>query len=393
MSEEKESKRLLAVLGGAHSLNHSLFVIAPPLLLMIMADLGVTDYASMGVVATIASFIYGAGSLIGGPLGDKIGERKTITLFLILSGASTFLMLVSSNIAIYGLVLALVALWASLYHPTSNSLLSKTFREGTGEAMGLHGMGGTLGVMLTPTVAYFIGARTNWRFSFIFFGILCLILALFLIRKSRAPENKTTHVLRFREVLNIPQLGIILVFNITIGLFMKGVELFLPTYLTSAKGFDPFWASIAFTVLLASGVPAQWLGGRTSDSIGCKKVLILTSFGVILSLLLLQFLSTPIFSVALFVVIYGFSFYAHQPALNSLTGLLSPEWLRGTIYGIFFFTSFGIGSISQSIAGYFADIYGIESAFLVLTGFAIAALALSLAIPDIRKRNKTTRNN
>jgi len=31
LSEEKESKRLLTILGGAHSLNHSLFVIAPPL--------------------------------------------------------------------------------------------------------------------------------------------------------------------------------------------------------------------------------------------------------------------------------------------------------------------------------------------------------------------------
>ncbi|MEM2917792.1 MAG: hypothetical protein QXN63_05530, partial [Candidatus Bathyarchaeia archaeon] len=79
----KRDLRLL-LLGTAHSLNHSLFVIAPPLLTLIMADLGVEE-SVMGTVSMVASFIYGFGALIGGPLGDKIGEAKTVFLFLIFS--------------------------------------------------------------------------------------------------------------------------------------------------------------------------------------------------------------------------------------------------------------------------------------------------------------------
>ena len=375
------------MLGSAHSLNHSLFVIAPPLLATIMGDLGVSNFV-MGTVGTIASFIYGVGSLIGGPLGDKIGERKTIALFLAFSGISTFLMFFASNIIIYALALVLIAAWASLYHPTANSLISKTFRSGTAEAMGLHGMGGALGVMLTPTIAWFIGSYFGWQFAFIFFGILCIILAILLVKSLKKSENKTVSKIKFREVFRIPELWIILMFNITIGLFMKGVEYFFPTYLKHVKGIDPMWASIAFTLILASGVPAQWFGGKTADLFGSRKVLIVTSLGVVLSLFTLQFSPIPLLGIALFIALYGISFYAHQPALNSLTGLLSPESLRGTVYGIFFFASFGIGSISQSIAGYCADNYGLESAFYLLTIFALAALVISIMLPD-RRENKT----
>ncbi|MCK5592815.1 MFS transporter [Candidatus Bathyarchaeota archaeon] len=352
-----------------------------------MGDLGVSNFV-MGTVGTIASFIYGVGSLIGGPLGDKIGEKKTIALFLAFSGISTFLMFFASNIIIYALALVLIAAWASLYHPTANSLISKTFRSGTAEAMGLHGMGGALGVMLTPTIAWFIGSYFGWQFAFIFFGILCIILAILLVKSLKKSENKTVTKIKFREVFRIPELWIILVFNITIGLFMKGVEYFFPTYLKHAKGIDPMWASIAFTLILASGVPAQWFGGKAADLFGSRKVLIVTSLGVVLSLFTLQFSPIPLLGIALFIALYGMSFYAHQPALNSLTGLLSPESLRGTVYGIFFFTSFGIGSISQSIAGYCADNYGLESAFYLLTIFALAALVISIMLPR-RRENKT----
>ena len=375
-----EKKRLLAILGGAHSLNHSLFLIAPPLLTMIMSDLGVSNFV-MGTVGAMASFIYGAGSLIGGPLGDKIGEAKTITLFLAFSGISTFLIFFASNIVIYASALVLIGVWASLYHPTANSLISKTFRKGTAEAMGLHGVGGTLGVMLTPTIAWFIGSYFGWQFAFMPFGILCIVFALLFFKNMGESENKEVSDIKILDLFKIPELWTILIFNITIGLFMKGVEYFLPTYLGKVKGIEPMWASVVYTLVLASGVPAQWFGGKTADLFGSKKVLITTSVGVVIGLFALQFLPISLLGVTLFIIFYGVSFYAHQPALNSLTGLLSPEKMRGTVYGLFFFTSFGIGSISQSIAGYCADSYGLESAFYLLTVFALAALVISLMLP------------
>ncbi|MEM3623210.1 MAG: MFS transporter [Candidatus Bathyarchaeia archaeon] len=390
MSELQESKKniQIALLGAAHSLNHSLFVIAPPLLSLIMNDLGVSK-SVMGAVATIASMLYGVGALVGGPLGDKVGENRTITLCLMFSGLSTFIMLAASatqSIYVYAVALILMASWASLYHPTANSLISKAFKGRVAETMGLHGVGGTLGVVLTPSIAWFLGVNFGWSWSFIVFGVLCILLALIFLKNFNKVQNRDGKSGTIMEALKIRELWILLIFNIAIGFFMKGVELFFPTYLEENRGINSMWASIAYTILLAVGVPGQWIGGKASDRVGSKKVLVATSSGVCISLLSLLLLPAYNVGIIIFIVFYGIFFYAHQPALNALTGFLSPQDQRGAVYGVFFFTSFGIGSLSQVIAGYMADAYGFDAAFYMLTVFALMALILSFKIPETKEK-------
>ncbi|PIX31617.1 hypothetical protein COZ60_03535 [Candidatus Bathyarchaeota archaeon CG_4_8_14_3_um_filter_42_8] len=396
MQQQSKKNSQLALLGAAHSFNHSLFVIAPPLLTIIMASLGVTK-TEIGLVWMIASFIYGAGALVGGPLGDKIGEAKTITICLALSGVSTLIMFAAgftTSIYVYALALISMAVWASLYHPTANSLISKAFKGRVSEAMGLHGVGGTIGVVLTPTIAWFIGATFGWPWAFVAFGLLSVLLAFFFVKNFGKSENRSISGGTIIDALKIRELWILLIFNVAIGLFMKGVELYFPTYLQEnkliglhlTKNERGMWASIAYTLVLAVGVPAQWVGGKAADKFGSKKVLIATSAGVCLSLLSILLFPFPIVGIALFIVLYGLSFYAHQPALNSLTGFCCPENQRGAVYGILFFTSLGIGSLSQSIAGYVADNYGgLNTSFYLLTGLALAALLLALKLPKRRE--------
>ena len=379
----------LLLLGAAHSLNHSLFVIAPPLLSVIMADLGVSN-KDIGTASMAASFIYGFGALAGGPLGDKIGEAKTVVLFLLSSGFSTFIMFAAGaarSIGLFALALILMAVGASFYHPTANSLISKTFTGCVSEAMGIHGVGGTIGVVLTPTIAWFIGSTLGWPAAFAVFGLLCIFFAFLFIKnfgyQNIGKENREAGSII--EAFKIRELWLLLVFNIAIGLFMKGVELYFPKYLQENRAVDPMWASVAYTLVLAFGVPGQWIGGKCSDKYGSKRVLIAASAGICLGLLSLLFVPIYIVGITAFIILYGIFFYAHQPALNALTGFLSPEDQRGAVYGVFFFTSFGIGSISQVFSGYLADLYGFDSAFYMLTAFAITALILSFRLPEKRE--------
>jgi len=386
--QQKKRNSHLALLGAAHSLNHSLFVIAPTLLLLIMKDLNVTK-TEIGLVSTIASFIYGAGALAGGPLGDRIGEIRTIIICMALSGLSTFIMLAAGlthALYVYAMALILMAVWASLYHPTANSLISKAFKGKIAESMGLHGAGGTLGTVLAPVAAGIIGALFGWSWAFVAFGLLCILLAFVFSRSFDKTENSSKSHGTIIDALRIRELWVLLIFNVAIGLFMKGVELFFPTYLVENRGLDVSSAAIAYTLVLAAGVPGQLIGGKAADKIGSKKVLIATSTGVCLSLISILLVPIYIVGIALFILLYGLSFYAHQPALNSLTGFLSPQDQRGAVYGIFFFTSFGIGSISQVIAGYIADAYSLDSAFIMLTAFAVVALLLAFRLPEKREK-------
>ncbi|UCC28298.1 MAG: MFS transporter [Candidatus Bathyarchaeota archaeon] len=389
---EKGRNRLLALLSIAHSFNHSLFLIAPPLLLIIMNDLKTSQFA-LGIVGTASSFIYGIGSLVGGPLSDKINEVKIVTICLALAGASTLILVFANNVLIYGFALILMATWASLYHPTANSLISKVFHGHMAEAMGFHGVGGTLGVMFTPIAAFVLGITFGWQFSFLFFGGLSVVVSLFFFR-SKFKQEKVKSQSSIRGVFKTPGLWKLFVFNIVLGLYMKGLELFLPAYLALKpfqvldKGSAEFWAAVSATLVLASGVPGQWLGGKSADAFGSKKVLVATSVGVLAGLIFLQFTPFWFIGVPVFIVLYGLSFYGHQPALNSLAGIMTPEDRRGMVYGMLFFTSFGLGSISSSITGYLME-HSIDLSFYVLTVFAVGALLLSLIIPDIRENNES----
>jgi MFS family permease len=357
-----------------------------------MKDLETSEFA-LGIIGTASSFIYGVGSLVGGPLSDRVSEIKIITVCLAFAGASTLILVLASDVFIYGLALILMASWASLYHPTANSLISKVFRGHMASAMGFHGVGGTLGVMLTPVVAFVIGASFGWRFSFIFFGALSVALALLFLKRRFEPRRFRAQA-DIHGAFKISGLWKVFLFNIVLGFYMKGLELFLPTYLT-LKPFQPlgedyakFLAALSVTLVLASGVPGQWLGGKAADAFGSKKVLVATSAGVLAGLFFLQFVPLWFVSVPVFIVLYGLSFYGHQPALNSLAGIMTPVNRRGVVYGLLFFTSFGLGSISQSMTGYLMERYNVDFSFYVLTAFAFGALLLSLLIPDVQEQKE-----
>ena len=376
----------LALLGVAHSLNHSLFLISPPLLGLIMNSLGVSK-AEIGLVMTIASLIYGVGAIVGGPLGDRIGEAKIIIICLVFSGLSTFVMIavtVVGTIYVYALALILMAAWASLYHPVANSLISKAFKNRVSVAMGMHGVVGTVGIVLTPTISWLIGAAFGWPWAFICFGVPSMIVALLIAKFYGEDKHTNEKKGSISEALKIPDLKSLLIFNVAIGFFMKGIDLFSPIYLGNNKGIGSMWASIALSLMLTAGVFGQLLGGIVADKYGSKRVLIVAMAGICISLVSLLFFPIPLIGIAIFVLVYGLFFNAHQPALTAITGLCSPEKQRGAVFGIFFFTSFGLGSFSQVISGYIGDLYGLDWAFYLLTFFAVIALLLSLRIPDKR---------
>lgn len=394
--DEKGKGLLLTLLGAAHSLNHSLFIVLPLFLSDVATEFSTTIY-TIGLIATVTGFIYGAGSLVGGSISDRLGEIKTITLSLALSGASTIIFLVAHDLAVFSLGLICVGAWASLYHPTANSIISKVFQDNMAEAMGLHGTGGNVGYMFTPLVTVAIGSFWGWRYPLLLFGLLSISVSILLLKLRRVSVERKKERIKTAEVIKTPGLLTLLIYNVLVGLYFKGVEFIFPTFLQARF---PFFEKevvatikgIAVFVIFAAGILGQWLGGRVSDSFGSKRALIGTSTGVSLSMFLLLLLISPqpILGVSVFVLLYGFCFYGHQPALNSLAGLITPEGMRGTMFGILFFFSFGLGSASTFVTSFLAERYNLEIAFLVLVMFSVSALLLSLFAPS---REKHSNNN
>ena len=371
----------LLILGAAHSLNHSLFLVVPPLLNLITRDLNAT-FQTMGLVITLTYLIYGAGALIGGPLSDKIGPVKVSAISIGLAGASALIFILAKDLTIFSIGMFIMALWASFYHPTSNNLIAGAFTSNTAEAMGIHGAAGSVGQIFTPTVAFLLGFFIDWRLAFVFFGVLSMVTA-FLVRKI--PESKTPSRTESMEktsplaVFRVPFLWLLFLFNVFIGLYFRGVELFFPTFLSLNRGLSGELAAISNSIVLFFGVIGQYVGGKAADRYGSTKVVVTAAAGILASMLILL-APLGIASIALFIVLFGLSYFGHQPAMTAIVGSVVPRNLSGTAFGVMFFFAFGLGSLSAAMAGYLADIYDLTTSFWALTLFSMLTFIVSIAI-------------
>ena len=368
------------LLGAAHSLNHSLFLVLPPLLSNIAQSLGVS-FQTLGLVATATYFIYGTGALAGGPLSDMIGSVKVARISIGLAGASSVLFLVCREIYTFAAAMFLMALWASFYHPTANKLIAQAFPKTTGSAMGIHNAAGNAGQVLTPTVAFLLGVLIDWRFSFIFFGLLSIGTA-FLMNRISIEEDapKGPRKLALMEFLRLPNFWQILLFNALVGFVFRGVEVYFPTFLRLGQGYTGEFAAIGSSLILLFGVAGQLIGGRGSDKVGPTKIILGSIIGVLLSLLLLLLAPTGYPVVIAFTLIYGVAVFAHQPSMTNLVSRVTPRHLMGLSYGVMFFFSFGLGSVAAAVLGWLTDGYGIVFAFWSNVVVAVALLGVTLLI-------------
>ena len=368
----------LLLLGVAHSLNHSLFLVLPPLMTTIADDLN-TSFATIGIISTITFLTYGTGALIGGPLSDRIGSLKVAQISIGLGGLMALVFLLANNVYIFGVGMFLMALWASFYHPTANGLIAKAFPENTGGSMGIHNAAGNFGQVFTPTLAFFLGIRFSWRISFVVFGLMSVLTAVLLDRIEVNEGHMERNTTGYLEFIKTPGLGIVLIYNILVGSLFRSVDLFFPSFLSTDKLYTGGLAAIANSMILFFGVLGQLAGGRGSDKFGSQKVLLIATTGMVVSLVLLMVLPTNI-AVPIFVFIYGVSMFGHQPTVTNLVSKLSPRNMMGLAYGVMFFSAFGVGSISTSITGWLADQYSLTAAFWVNTGVSMVLLLISSVI-------------
>jgi MFS family permease len=369
----------LILLGVAHSLNHSLFLVLPPLLENITLDLG-ANFGTMGIIGTFTFLIYGAGALVGGPLSDKLGSLKVARISIGLGGLMTVIFIFTNDVYLFGAGMFLMALWSSFYHPTANGLIAKAFEENTGEAMGVHNAAGNFGQVLTPTVAYILGVTVNWRLSFVFFGFLSILVTYLMNRVDVNEGIRMSRGQSYLTFLKTPGLLLILFYNVIVGFLFRSIDLFFPSFLSVERNYTGELAAIANSLILFFGVIGQLLGGRGSDRWGQTRILVIATTGMVFSLGLLMILPTNVYGVIIFIVLYGISMFGHQPTVTNMVSKLSPRDSMGLAYGVMFFSAFGVGSLSTSVTGFLADAYSLTFAFWFNVLISIILLLVSIAL-------------
>lgn len=376
----KIEKQVIAYTSTIHSLIHIIELAYGVLLVSIGQDFGI-GFFILGILSNILGFTFGLSALPFGYLADRIKEKRLLTICCFGIGISTVAISLSPNLYILGGALSILGLSLGIYHPTGSAYISRTVMK-RGLGFGYHGIGGNIGVALGPIVAGIVASSLGWRAVYLVYAIPCFLLAalLFFTKEAELPPNMiqedTSKDRTSLRTFMFP-LALILVISIMNGLIYRGIVTFLPSYLAENVSMnffslDPTLLAGSFTtVALLFGVGGQFLGGFLCERIRREQLAILVTV-IAVPLLIVIGMSSQ---VTLVIMASGFAFFHFmgQPIFNNLIADYSPSYWRGTIYGIYFFCSFGLGSFSASILGFVADNLGINQVFIISAGFAVLA--------------------
>jgi MFS family permease len=366
----QEEKKIMQLTTASHGLVHLLEGVLPPLIPLLILEFN-TDYFHLGMVVTVFSYAFGLGSLPAGILADRVGPRRLISLYLFGAGVLAVLVLGVRSLWTYGVIMGLIGMFCSTYHPASNTLISLAIKE-KGKGFGIHGIAGSLGVAVVPVVSAWIAWAMGWRAPHVAFGVLAILVGFYsLTVPGRRPETNpgSFPVTEKKAGKSVSLLNLIVFFlsATALGLTYKGIMTFLPTYMGQKVqlGFlhldTVALGGTVATLALLSGALGQYLAGRLTDRYPPEKVYLgAVALGTIFVFMMAM---TTNLVLVVSAILYAFFYFSTQPTQNYLLSRYLPTHRHGLGYGIQFFLTFGVGSTAAAVSGYLADRYGLESVF------------------------------
>jgi MFS family permease len=419
---------LLAFLTGAHFVTHVMLVAYAAIAVEVGAEFGLDTKAQLFSPITFTLFIYGAIAVGTGYLADRYEPLKMLTVGIIVSTIASFAIAISPNY--WALVAGFALLGAGLgfYHPVGLSYISKVFGpKHRGKALGINGIGGNSGWLLSPIATAAITVAFGWRAAYMVWGGLGLVfiaLALYLFgsgtligrndkKATRTGDNSNGIVdldrLDSEEsvapatskeytagLLGLLKLTAILVIVITVvrGFYFHGITDTLPTFLNvemegllvaeDASG-KLVVAGGFLSILYLMGVIAEPIGGWLKDRYQAGVPIFIFSLLNAGSIVILINAETTL-HLLLFAATFGFAFLLLMSVVNALIADVAPRHVRGTFYGITFLARDGIGAFSPLFVGVVADLSGtFIDAYWVLVVIAVVTALLGLTVRNVRR--------
>jgi len=374
----------IAAIGFAsvgHTLCHLLTLLFPTVLLVLEIEMNLS-FKELAALAVPAAFLFGAGALPAGWLGDRWSKTRLLEIYFYGTGAFTIITGFAETPMTLAFGLAGIGLFASIYHPVGMSwLVSRTSKTGT--ALGFNGLFGSLGFVLAPLVAGSLTGLWSWRFAFIVPGIVCLFVGILFsialrtfLDEAQKPVQKATYESSSPKNIwmTFVLMGLALLLT---GMFHQIVQFSLPkdfdmrVLLTSGSLLG---TGSMVALVYAAGAMGQLLFGRLADRYSERQLYFslflftvpavalasqLTEIPLVLSMMLVVFLST-----------------GALPVENTLLVRYAPSHRHGLVFGSKFLLGFGFSASGIYLSGW---IYELTGSFIWLYGLLVL-LAVAVAV-------------
>ena len=337
--------------------------------------------ASLGLVEGIADGASNILKIYSGQLSDKLKRRR---VFIFIGyGMSViirpFYMVMGSVAGVLGLRVV-DRIGKGVREAPRDVIISVSSADGeVGRSFGYHRAMDTAGGILGPLAAYLILSNWPGGFNIIFMGAffvgLISIVMIFFVRdvviardgqgvrifswktfRSFSPKFKWYLLAIFVFSIGSLPSALLLLKTTDVGLLIASIPLFYMVY------------SISYTIF-------SYAAGKLSDRIGTSRVLAM-GYGILaLSYVILMMASSPIVLGLAFVVM-GLFVACTDSAQRTFVARTTPEYERGTAYGMYnAVVGFGI-MISGIVGGYLWQAFGPMSALIAAETVVVIGLVV-----------------
>lgn len=353
--------------------------VAEPLLPKVAHDFGV-GVSAAAVLITGFSLAYGLFQLIHGPLGDRIGKLRTVTVAMLLAALACAACATAASLPALATYRFLTGMTAGAVIPLSFAFVGDTVpyeerQTVLGRLIAGTMLGQTFGPLLGGVFSDFIGWRATFlvpAFAFLLIGILLLPLARASARPP-APVAPMHPFRRYLELLGRRRVRTILIAVGVEGFLFFGMLGFLGAYLR--HDFELSYTAIGF-ILAGFGI------GGVVYSLFVKVLVarlgqrgLVGGGGVLMFVFFTLLAFAPNWAVcALAIGVLGLGFYMLHNTLQTRATEMAPE-ARGSAVSLFAFCLFLGQALGVSVIGIGIEYIGYRW-MIGLAGVALLALAV-----------------
>jgi MFS transporter, FSR family, fosmidomycin resistance protein len=395
-STETTTFAILVSLSVCHLLNDMNQSLVPALY-PLLKDSYHLDFGQIGLITLAFQLTASMLQPVVGMVTDRRPQPYSLPIAMGCSLLGLLLLSVAYNYGLILLAAALVGLGSSVLHPEASRVARMASGGRHGFAQSLFQVGGSTGSAIGPLLAAFIVVPRG-QGSVAWFSAAALLAILLLANVSlwysrrlaqrpttgRSARNAAYAVLSRKKVLGAIAILVALLFSKNV--YTSSLSSYYTFYLIHKFGLSVQDAQVHLFVFLGSVAVGTFVGGPVGDRFGRKPVIwfsILGAFPFALMLPYAGLMWTGILSVAIGLILASAFSAILVYAQDLMPGRV------GTVAGMFFGFSFGLGGLGAAALGQIADWTSIETVYRVCSFLPLIGL-LTAFLPNIEKRRPPT---
>ena len=363
MDSQHHQTRTLLLVGALHACTHVYQVALLPLYLPIQKELQLANVGQSTLLVTVMMAAYFLPSYPMGMLADRCSRKKLLGWGLLINALGFVGLAFAPNYAAALGCVVVSGLGGSFFHPAATALVARLYPATTGRALGLIGIGASVGFFAGPFYAGWRAAQTgNWRTPVLELGLFGIVAAgAFAWLAEEAPPAAPAEQIRRAPVKLFPTPALWLCFLAAAVAFslrdFAGTSMgsLGSLFLQNAHGFTVRETGLALSGIFVLSVVSNPLFGHFSDR-GRKRW---TTFVLLIAAAMIAvFPHLPRRWLAPALILYGFFFIANYPMVEAALMESVPDAVRGRVFGLFITIGGLLGNVSHWVAGHWVKQLG-----------------------------------